>query len=388
MNKIGILNCSHIVNFGSVLQSYAVEEMVHRLSGYDVESIRYSQKKDLLYLKNYIHLLTEKDILKFKFKGLKRKVLLRTFYRGLYKKCKVREEYFRIFVKNNFKLSKVYNGYDELIEGARDYRGFILGSDQVWHPINYGSHYYTMEWIPENIPKITYAASFGVSSLPDYQKEGTKKFLNRINFISVREKMGQNIINELCQKEVDIVADPTLLLETSEWLKLCKDICEEDYIFCYFLGDNIYARKYAKKLSETTGLKIICVPFMDEINKIDMSFGDIQLFDIGPSEFLSYINKARYVVTDSFHGTIFSIIFQKKFVVFNRFSSNKGGSTNSRIDTLLEQVGLENRRGFDEKFDIDKNIDYDNVINKVEYLRKESKKYLVDSLVKLDIMNK
>ena len=183
MKKIGILNCSHIYNYGSVLQSYAMEKVVGEITGYDTYSVRYRQKKGLRYIKNYFPLIFEKDIVKFKLKGVKRKIYIKFINKSLGENCKKREHYFQKFVNDNFNFTETYTTINELNKMSLEYSKFVLGSDQVWHPINYGSHYYTMEWIPEQIKKITYAASFGVSNIPKYQIKGTKKFLGSSNCV-------------------------------------------------------------------------------------------------------------------------------------------------------------------------------------------------------------
>jgi len=263
-----------------------------------------------------------------------------------------------------------------------EYSKFVLGSDQVWHPINYGSHYYTMEWIPEQIKKITYAASFGVSNIPKYQIKGTKKFLGRIDNISVREQQGAQIVYDMINKKVPVVVDPTLLLDSDMWGGISANIQDKDYIFCYFLGDNKMAREMAIAMKKKTGKKIFSIPCMDEINLEDLKFGDKQLYDVGPSEFLSYIKNAAYVITDSFHGTVFSVLFNKQFVVYNRYNNKNKNSTNSRIDTLLLKIELENRRvlnncSTEESVNILLGaIDYSKVNFKVSELKSESIEYL------------
>lgn len=383
MKKIGILNCTHIKNYGSVLQSYAMELIVRKLTGYETLSVRYVEKKDIQYIRNRIPLLLDRDIVRYKAKGVKRKLYLKYWNKDLAVQCKKREEHFEEFVKSNFHFTDIYYNRNELINSTRDFSGYVLGSDQVWHPINYGSHFYTMEWIPDDVPKIVYGASFGVYRLPRNQLQGTRDFLSRIDAISVREKRGADIVKELIDREAIVVADPTLLLTTQEWDLVKKDIKLEDkYIFCYFLGDNRKAREYAQKVARKYNLKIYAVVFMDEINKIDFNFGDEQLYDIGPAEFISYIEKAEYVITDSFHGTIFSILYNKEFIVFNRFEISKGQSTNSRIDSLLGIVGLENRRKIDiqDVETINADIDYEEVKKKIDRIQDVSIRYLKEKL--------
>lgn len=391
MKTIGILNCSHIKNYGSVLQSYAMEKAVKRISGAEVISIRYQQRKGFRYLKNYLPQLFIKDIVTMKVKGLKRKWYLRFINKKLGNSIKTRESCFDKFIKENFNFSSTYRNWDELTACTKMYDAFILGSDQVWHPVNLGSHFYTMEWIPDEQPKIAYAASFGVSTIPHSQRNKTVKYLKRINEISVRETRGAEIIDELLGKKPVTVVDPTLLLEKEEWERLCLPIPVNEFIFCYFLGNNKKARQFAKELSEVTGLKILCIPFMDEINSVDMGFGDVQLFDVGPGEFVSYIRQAKYIVTDSFHGTVFSIIFKKKFIVFNRFQNKEKGSTNSRIDTLLNLLGLAERRvTSDVKMDpwniMEQKINYEDINTKMDILKTKSLQYIIEAIKKYDLI--
>lgn len=388
MKKIGILNCSHIYNFGSVLQSYAIEKIIADISGYEAKSIRYSQKKDLRYVKNYFPQLFEKEIVNMKLKALKRKSYLKYVDKELANNIQKRESCFREFVDSKFNFTKIYRDWSELCESAKEFTGFVLGSDQVWHPINLGSHFYTMEWIPDSIPKITYASSFGVSVIPNRQKLATKNYLNHIHAISVREKAGSEIIKKLSRKDAPIVVDPTFLLNEMQWREIAEPIYRRGYIFCYFLGNNIAARKYALQLKKETGLNIVCIPFMDEINKSDIGFGDIQLFEVNPASFLSYIINAEYVVTDSFHGTVFSIIFKKQFVVFNRFVDNGRQSTNSRIDTLLGNLKITERRILIRTAErkaveiIADEIDYGHVMERLKELCDSSLDYLVPELKK------
>ena len=150
------------------------------------------------------------------------------------------------------------------------------------------------------------------------------------------------------------------------------------------------ARKMANAVKNKTGKKIFSIPCMDEVNLEDLQFGDKQLYDVGPSEFLSYIKNAAYVITDSFHGTVFSVLFNKQFAVYNRYNNNNKNSTNSRIDTLLMKIELENRRilsncSTEEGTNILlSTIDYSKVNSKVSELRSGSIEYLKHVLEECD----
>lgn len=382
MKKIAIVTGYHIKNYGSALQAFATQRVLDNM-GVPNECINYKKNKDI----NQFIRIFNIPLLKTKLKSIKKKIYAKKNPELLGKNFDIRNKIFDKFEKENFRVSKEYRGYENLKDGIKNYEAVLLGSDQVWNPLNFGSHYYTLEFVPDSIPKITYAPSFGVSKIPKTQKKKTIKYLKRIQYMSVREKKGQEIIKELIGREVPIVLDPTLLLSRDEWKKIYNDerIIEDKYILCYFLGNNQNHREYANKLKEKTGYKIITLPFMDEIVKEDFNFGDEKLYNVGPSEFLNLINNAEYICTDSFHGTVFSILNHKKFLTFNRYDDDKKVSTNSRIVSLLGMLGLEERniKATGATYEnINKEINYKDVEEKIEKLRKKSMKYLEDSLNK------
>lgn len=159
-----------------------------------------------------------------------------------------------------------------------------------------------------------------------------------------------------------------------------KKIIKEPYVFCYFLGTNLEHRKIARELGTATGLKLVTCPFLDNFLEEDLQFGDIQMFDMDAEDFVNLIRHAKYVLTDSFHGSVFSILHHKKFITFNRFGS-ESTSRNSRIDSLCELLGLEGVR-YKESIvtQIERDIDYGNVDKRLNGLRETSKKYLKNAL--------
>lgn len=379
MKKLAIVTGYHIKNYGSALQAYATQRVITEL-GVKSECIQYEKKKDLNQLLRIFNL----PLLKTKMKAIRKKIYAKK-NPDIGKKIARRNAIFDQFVKDNFIISKKYVGYKELQEKIKQYDAVLLGSDQVWNPLNFGSHYYTLEFVPDLIPKIAYAPSFGVSHIPASQKEATKKYIERIEYLSVREKKGQEMIKMLTNREAPVVLDPTLLMGLEQWQTVydAKRIVEEKYIFCYFLGDNEEHRKMAKALQEETGYKIVTLPYMDEVVKGDTEFADYPLFDVGPSEFLNLINHAEYVCTDSFHGTVFSILHHKSFFTFNRYAEGKKVSTNSRIKSLLQLLGVEERLcNCLADLEKEKNnvIQYQQVDQNLEKLRQESMGYLKKAL--------
>ena len=177
MKKVGIVSCYYVKNYGSMLQAYAVQKMIEN-KGIVCENIQYVKK-------NQLFVYAKKSYKKFRSK------LQKINYEKYGKNFEIRSNKFEQFTKEHIKISKPYLGYDALKNSSNDYRAFVLGSDQLWHPDNIENHYFTMEFIDDNIPKITYAPSFGVSAIPEKQKEATKKYLNRIQHNSVREETGK-----------------------------------------------------------------------------------------------------------------------------------------------------------------------------------------------------
>ena len=251
----------------------------------------------------------------------------------LNKNLEIREKKFEEF-RNKFRLTKPFTTYEEIAQQCEKYSDVLVGSDQLWLPVNVVSDYYTLNWVPNNINKVSYATSFGISSIPKKYYDKYRKFLSRIDFISVREKNACELVTDISGKDAELVCDPTLLLNKKEWLEIQeeKPIVKGNYILCYFLGKNIEHRKFAEKLKERTGYKIVSINHCDEYVKYSDKFADEIPYNIGPGEFINLIRNAKYVCTDSFHGTVFSLINKVNFFTFERFAGkNIKMSTNSRI---------------------------------------------------------
>ena len=172
-----------------------------------------------------------------------------------------------------------------------------------------------------------------------------------------------------------------MLITSEEWTQIIPDksIFNEPYIFCYFLGTNENHRKIALELKNKTNLKIITVPFLDNFIDTDIIFGDIQLYDIDSADFINLIRHAEYILTDSFHGTVFSILYNKPFMIFNRFGNDKN-SRNSRIDTICSTLNLNERRYDGSVIKIENPIDYKDVNNRLRILRESSINFLQKAL--------
>lgn len=381
MKKIGLAVCYDTRNFGSQLQVLATVKMVESL-GYETEIIRYKKQISFKFLLQTIPRFLNIPFVKAKINAIKKKNKIKK-HPSINENVAVRNRRFNEFVSTYFtNLSEPYNGWENLVnETKNNYDMFLCGSDQLWLPHNLGSHFYTLEFAPDNKKKIAYATSFGVKSIPKYQRKRTAKYLNRFQYLSTREIEGSNIIKRLTGKDASVVCDPTLLFGANDWAKIIpvKPVIEQPYIFCYFLGDNEEHRKVAEQLREQTGLKIVCCPFLDNFVEIDREFGDISMFDMDASDFVNLIRHAEFVLTDSFHGSVFSILHHKKFLTFNRFMEG-ANSRNSRIDSLCELLDLKERRYSGDVSDVKNEVLYDDVEKKLSDLREKSIGYLTTAL--------
>lgn len=388
MKKIAIVSCYFQYNYGSMLQAYATQMVLDKL-GYDNETIDISGFNGEIKkakMKYFIKASLTSDILLSKF-GMAKTALIKKFSRSEYaaNSC-IRSKKFNAFSKNYFRLSKRYGSKAELgNECEENYSTVLVGSDQLWLPGNIVADYYTLNFVPETVKTIAYATSFGQSSLPKDSAEKAKIFLKKIRHIGVREESGQKLIKELIDRDVPVVCDPTLLFTGDEWMSIQQEesMVKDKYILCYFLGNNPPHREFAKRLKEKTGYKIIALVHLDEYIKSDEGYADETPYNIDPADFLNLIRNAEYVCTDSFHCSVFSILYKRPFFTFRRYTRKTKSSTNSRLDTLFNMVGISGRimnGNEDIEMCMDMKINYETVHKDLENVRKESYGYLLDAL--------
>lgn len=292
----------------------------------------------------------------------------------------------RTLVVNNYKEKKfgtklkIFNNKKQLVNHAVNYDLFLVGSDQVWLPAGLYKGFFNLLFAPDSIPKFSYSSSFGVSKIPFWQRRQTRRYLNRLELIGVREISGKNIVENLSDRKAEVVLDPTFLLSPDEWKDEAKQSMlslDYKYIFCYFLGRQLEPRKAVLELQAKTGLKIVFLPHMDEYVPSDEYFGDFRPYDVDPNGFLKLIMNAEYVCTDSFHCTAFSLLFQRQFITFYRFNSKSSNSRNSRIDSLFELLHLEDRLYDSNIFEsMIAPIDFQVVFSRLEELQVKSLEFL------------
>lgn len=380
--KIGIITMYHnSVNYGGVLQAYALTKVLNE-NGYKAEQIcfvgRMTERQRLCTLFDF---------------GIKRAIrqvwrnakwIIKQPIKYIVKRQKARtlvsnplEAPFAAFRENCVPHSDIIYNSDNIKKANSKYDVFITGSDQVWNFAWYNPIYF-LDFASKDKKKISYAASISMDSLNDKQRKVFKKSLKNYNAVSLREAESIPLISDLSPVDPQFVLDPTLLLSREDWSALAQKETEvDDYVFCYFIGNNQTERKIAKEFAEQHNMKLVGISHYHKCDELD-----IELSSAGPKEFLSYLKNAEYVFTDSFHAVVFSKIFEKQYFVFNR--DNKG-SMGSRIRTITSLFETEDRFCFGERETLGyveslTDIDYGKELPEFEKKKKESIDFLLGAL--------
>ncbi len=394
-NKIALVTCYFQHNYGSQLQAYATQQFFQKL-GLKTETIRIDGLKREINKAKYRYFLSkifDLGTIKDKLATVKKKSA-KIFKGGEFVQgIKLREAKFNEFSESKFNLSRIYYSKDELSRNAKLYDAFVVGSDQLWLPSNIEADYYTLNFVPDDICKISYATSFGVSSLPLRQSILASKFLKRLNYISTREKSGVELVSEISGRIATLVCDPTILFSGEQWSSMLaldeNRLVKSKYVFCYFLGNNRHHREFVKKIASKRDWRIVQFKHCDEYIGADEKFADYAPYDCGPNEFIKMIRDAEFVFTDSFHCTVFSMLYKKDFFSFRRYSADDSVSTNSRLYNLLELCDCRSRllSGYENEDEVMiSNVNFDRVSERLKSLRDYSSEWIVSCLKKEGIL--
>lgn len=359
--RVAIITRHAISNYGSVLQAYALQSVVEDL-GYECEIIDYIRTDE--GYKKIADTLVKKS-------SWNRNPITRIIYKAIQS-----PEYIimgRAFEKYRGKMLKTtekrYSSLDELTSDMPDADIYCTGSDQVWGEIGNDAYdeAYFLSFVPDYKKRIAYAASFGKANL-DYNDKKISDLLNRYDKITVRESSAVNLVKGFGVDEVKQVIDPTLLINSEEWSRLCTRDIKEKYVLLYQLHSNSEMDEYAKEFAKRYGAKLIRItPLLHRIFK-----GGKAVFLPDIEEFLSYIKNASYMITDSFHGTAFAINLN---IPFTEVLPNE---TKTRNQSILELTGLTDRilQGYDDFSLMNKEIDFTYANSKIEEERAFSKELL------------
>lgn len=362
--RVAIITRHAISNYGSVLQAYALQRVVEDL-GYECEIIDYI-RTDESY-KKIADTLVKKS-------SWNRNPITRIIYKAIQS-----PEYIimgRAFEKYRGKMLKItekrYSSLDELKSDIPDSDIFCTGSDQVWGAIGNDAYdeAYFLSFVPDDKKKIAYAASFGKADL-DCNNKDICNLLKKYDKITVRENSAVDLVKGFGIDEVEQVIDPTFLINSEEWSRLCTKDIKEKYVLLYQLHSNSEMDEYAKKFAKEFGAQLIRItPLLHRIFKGGKA---VYLPDI--EEFLSYIKNASYMITDSFHGTAFAINFN---IPFTEVLPNE---TKTRNQSILELTGLTDRvlTSYDDFSLLNKEIDFTYANSKIE----EERAYSTELLSKM-----
>ena len=373
---IGLCLAFKGANYGALLQSFATQYELEKRGIY-TEILDYTRGKTNKYIfspEAFLFLSAKKVYTVLDAKFGKKEQLDEVHLRNKAERAEIGRDFCRRRLHNVVAV----NGYEELTEHAKSYKAVMVGSDQMWPPDVSFSNYLSLMFVPEGVRRISYATSTGVEKYPWYVYRQAKKFLNKIDFLSVREQKGYEIIKKITGREAKIVCDPTYLISKAEWEELIekKEVVKSGYVFCFFLGRNAKMKKLARKYAEEHNLRLVCI-LSNEVCEDDTLYIDEVLTGQTPEDFINLIRHAECVFTDSFHAFTFSIINEKE--VYVSYRVKKGvRPRNQRIDNIVKRFNVENRLVKDPDnyvFDT-QNIDYTRVAVALESFRNESIEFL------------
>lgn len=370
MVRIGTITFHGAYNFGSMLQTYALQEYVTRLfkdgnkaCSYNVINFRTDFQKSFYSL--YQSVENPKNIIKNMVAFKYRKDLL------------LKAAKFESFLNDYINLTDEYNSEEEL-KKASVFDYYISGSDQIWNvrAKDFSDAYY-LSFAPDDSKKISYATSLGPLMIDWSQYDSSKysKFIEHYDYISVRETKSVDNISHLTDRECPVYVDPTMLLKVDEWRKIQSqsNYNNGQYILLYCLEPSKEQLNIAAAISKKLNLPILITKYN---NKNDMFNSFVKKYDCGPCDFLSYIDNAALVLSSSFHGTVFSMIYNKPFYVFN-------GMKDNRISSILKIAGIEDC-SIESMEDVSRvtldTVDFSLVNEIIKREQEKSKAYLVNAL--------
>ena len=344
-------------NYGALWQAFATQQIIKRF-GYETEIINYIKKDKHEYIhcpEAYFGYIVEF----LNYRKWKKEIINKD-------DVHIQNELLRNQVADEFRKNRLENifsiqGLKELENHCKEYYSAVLvGSDQLWAPMISFTYISTLRFAPTTMKKISYATSLGVSEYPRYAWKKAKDFWSNIDYLSVREKTGANIIKRVSGLDAKVVLDPTYLFTKKEWESFVpkNQVLKAGYVLCFLIGDNPAMKKAAKKYAIKFNLRLVSI-MSNEVVVDDNDYSDEIIIGKSPEEFINIIRNADCIFTDSFHGFAFSVINEKQVYVTYRIRKGTA-SRNSRIDDILTLFDIQNRLIINPEgeFDMDNKIDY------------------------------
>lgn len=339
--KIGIVTIHNSTSYGASLQAFALCKFIEQ-SGYSCEIIDLRRPCHVDYISSEQYKpysVCHSKSLKKRFKTFIRRLFHRQSASELFalqhkEVIALRQSRFGAF-NASVRLSRPYFSINDLYQNPPEYDIYISGSDQIWNPAQpYCLAPYFLSFVKNKGKKIAYASSIGLSKIPSAVEGDFKRWLGDYDKIMVREVEAKAIVESLIHKHVSVVLDPTYLLGAAYWQSVArKPAIREKYIFCFTLNYNELLLNYSYKIAMEKGLLLV---ILGHSEKDTQSNKFISILDAGPLEWLGWIQNAELVLTDSFHGTVFSTLLARNFATYIASKSARG----SRITHLLSLLGL------------------------------------------------
>jgi len=350
--NVAIVTYHYTANYGAVLQAYGLSRFLQE-EGHNVRIVDYRpwQLKTSYLLwgeKCWRHPLA----------------LLKARYRF----CKFAREYLPLSDRTYYTASSLRGDPPRM-------DAYICGSDRIWNWYPFpGRHFNSAYFLdfadPRQAALIAYGPSFSrLDIVPEHRPE-LVRLLMRFSNISARETRGRRIIEDLLGVEVPIVVDPTLLLDATEYRRVmlpARVVDTNEYVFVFNLENSRGFAGMVRRVADATGLPIVAAGY-------PLVSGAIPAFGSGPAQWLWLLSNARYVCTNSYHGVLFSLIFRKQFLVYPRAYSN------SRLETILKEVGLEDRFARDGTMPSLAPVNYDDVHQSLNSSIRFSRGFLTSAL--------
>lgn len=357
MKKAGIVTWYRNGNFGGTLQAYGLAKTVEML-GWQPEFIHYEKR------------------------SMVRMLLRDAGFHAMYLRSALSRDCIWRFVDRELPQTPVLKSYEAVREYSRSYDAVICGSDQIWNAVGAIDSYYYLQFADIN-KRIAYAPSFGVTAADEERRDAVRKYVGSIPYLSVREVQGAEYIHDLCGRDAHVAADPSLLLNKAQWKAFAAGTSarlpeEKKYIAAYILGDDGRYEKNIECLSRKLNLPVFYVSSHRKNYRKNQIVCD-------PEGFVAFMLNAACVVTDSFHGTIFSLNMDTPVCVFERFDAGDPNNQNSRIHSILRLLDCADRLT-----PVGKEIDVERLLGqresmadvrlRLDKMRKESMEYLKNAL--------
>lgn len=335
--RVGLLSIPRYYNYGTQLQLFGLKTAIEA-AGYDCEVLD--------YVKRFVDPApTRRRLANIALRP--HRLFIGAGQRAYAKYVENREaaglELSRQFETETLDLSGPrYAELSDFLADPPDHDAFVVGSDQLWNPLGHlGDEAFFLKFAPPE-RRIAYAPSLGVSKLDDAASAWIRHGVEGMTHLSVREETGARLVDEASGRRPAVVVDPTLLVGAERWAaeSRASRYATGDYVLQYTLAGDRYIRDQGDAIARALGCPRVVIP-KHRRDVLSTRSNVVNAWDVGPREFLDLFRRARFVLTDSFHGTIFSVRFGRPFFSFRRYG--EASATFSRIEDFLGRIGLDDR---------------------------------------------